>query len=55
MIFGPAYKGITLAAAVAIELARLGHNKPFAHDRKEPRTTARAGCSSAHRCVGGCW
>ena len=24
MLFGPAYKGITLAAAVAIELARLG-------------------------------
>eukprot|EP01137_Pigoraptor_chileana_P032050 Opistho-2@20825 len=31
MIFGPTYKGITLAAAVSMELARLGHNKPFAY------------------------
>ena len=30
MIFGPAYKGIPLAAAVAIELARRGVNVPFA-------------------------
>src|SRR5206468_7403637 len=29
MIFGPAYKGIALAAAVAIELARLGRNVPY--------------------------
>jgi len=35
MLFGPAYKGITLAAAVAIELARLGRNVPFAYNRKE--------------------
>src|SRR5438093_8713925 len=28
MLFGPAYKGITLAAAVAVELARLGRNVP---------------------------
>ena len=33
MLFGPAYKGIPLAAAVAIELARLGHNRPFAYNR----------------------
>ncbi len=37
MLFGPAYKGITLAAAVAIELARLGHNLPFAYNRKEAK------------------
>ena len=37
MLFGPAYKGITLAAAVAIELARLGHNRPFAYNRKEAK------------------
>ena len=30
MIFGPAYKGIPLGAAVAIELARLGKTVPFA-------------------------
>ena len=33
MLFGPAYKGITLAAAVAIELARLGRNVPYAYNR----------------------
>ena len=37
MLFGPAYKGITLAAAVAIELARLGRNVPFAYNRKEAK------------------
>jgi orotate phosphoribosyltransferase len=35
MLFGPAYKGITLAAATAVELARLGRNVPFAFNRKE--------------------
>jgi orotate phosphoribosyltransferase len=34
MVFGPAYKGIPLAAAVSIELARLGRNVPFAYNRK---------------------
>ena len=43
MIFGPAYKGITLAAAVAIELARLGHNKPFAYNRKEAKDHGEGG------------
>lgn len=37
MIFGPAYKGIPLGAAVAIELARLGRNVPFAYNRKEAK------------------
>ena len=37
MLFGPAYKGITLAAAVSVELARLGHNKPYAYNRKEAK------------------
>jgi orotate phosphoribosyltransferase len=35
MIFGPAYKGIPLGAALAVELARLGRNVPFAYNRKE--------------------
>src|SRR5688572_32451061 len=35
MLFGPAYKGIVLASAVAIELARLDRNVPFAYNRKE--------------------
>lgn len=29
MIFGPAYKGITLAAAVAMRMAELGYDLPF--------------------------
>jgi orotate phosphoribosyltransferase len=37
LIFGPAYKGITLAAAVAVELARRGRNVPFAYNRKETK------------------
>jgi orotate phosphoribosyltransferase len=43
MIFGPAYKGITLAAAVSMELARLGHNKPFAYNRKEAKDHGEGG------------
>jgi orotate phosphoribosyltransferase len=43
MLFGPAYKGITLAAAVAIELARLGHNLPFAYNRKEAKDHGEGG------------
>ncbi len=37
MLFGPAYKGIPLVAAVAIELARLGRNVPYAYNRKEAK------------------
>jgi orotate phosphoribosyltransferase len=37
MLFGPAYKGITLASAVAVELARRGRNVPFAYNRKEAK------------------
>jgi orotate phosphoribosyltransferase len=43
MIFGPAYKGITLAAAVAVELARQGHNRPFAYNRKEAKDHGEGG------------
>jgi orotate phosphoribosyltransferase len=43
MLFGPAYKGITLAAAVAIELARLGRNAPFAYNRKEAKDHGEGG------------
>lgn len=37
MLFGPAYKGIALAAALAVELARLGQARPFAYNRKEAK------------------
>ena len=43
MIFGPAYKGIPLAAAVSIELARLGRNLPFAYNRKEAKDHGEGG------------
>ena len=43
MIFGPAYKGIPLAAAVAVELARMGHNTPFAYNRKEAKDHGEGG------------
>jgi orotate phosphoribosyltransferase len=43
MLFGPAYKGISLAAAVAIELARLGRNVPFAYNRKEAKDHGEGG------------
>ena len=43
MIFGPAYKGIPLGAAVAIELARLGRSVPFAYNRKEAKDHGEGG------------
>ncbi|MEJ7932104.1 orotate phosphoribosyltransferase [Ramlibacter sp. AN1015] len=43
MLFGPAYKGIPLAAAVAIELARLGRNVPYAYNRKEAKEHGEGG------------
>jgi len=43
MIFGPAYKGIPLAAALAIELARLGRNVPYAYNRKEAKDHGEGG------------
>ena len=43
MLFGPAYKGIPLAAAVAVELARLGRNVPFAYNRKEAKDHGEGG------------
>jgi orotate phosphoribosyltransferase len=43
MIFGPAYKGIPLAAAVAIELARMGRNVPYAYNRKEAKDHGEGG------------
>jgi orotate phosphoribosyltransferase len=43
MVFGPAYKGIPLGAAVVIELARLGRNVPFAYNRKEAKDHGEGG------------
>jgi orotate phosphoribosyltransferase len=43
MLFGPAYKGITLAASAAIALARAGRNTPFAYNRKEAKDHGEGG------------
>jgi orotate phosphoribosyltransferase len=43
VVFGPAYKGITLAAATAIGLAGLGHNVPFCYNRKEVKDHGEGG------------
>lgn len=43
MVFGPAYKGIPLAATVAVELARMGRNVPFAYNRKEAKDHGEGG------------
>lgn len=43
MLFGPAYKGITLAAAIAIALAKNGRNVPYAYNRKEAKDHGEGG------------
>ena len=43
MLFGPAYKGITLATSIAIALAINGHNVPFAYNRKEAKDHGEGG------------
>jgi orotate phosphoribosyltransferase len=43
MLFGPAYKGITLAAGTAMALAQSGQNVPFSHDRKEAKDHGEGG------------
>ena len=43
MLYGPAYKGITLAASTAIALARSGRNTPFAYNRKEAKDHGEGG------------
>ncbi len=42
-IFGPAYKGITLAAGTAMAMANLGHNRPFCYNRKEAKDHGEGG------------
>ena len=43
MVFGPAYKGIPLGAALCVELARRGRNVPFAYNRKEAKDHGEGG------------
>lgn len=43
MLFGPAYKGIILAAATSMMLAEKGINVPFAYNRKEAKDHGEGG------------
>lgn len=43
MLYGPAYKGIPLAAGSAIALAELGRNVPFCFNRKEAKDHGEGG------------
>ncbi len=42
-LFGPAYKGIPLVAAIAVALARSGWNLPFSFNRKEAKDHGEGG------------
>ncbi len=42
-IFGPAYKGIPLAASIVVALAALGRNVPFTYNRKEAKDHGEGG------------
>ena len=53
MLFGPAYKGIPLAAATAIALAREhGRNVPWAFNRKEAKDHGEGGSMVGHKLEG---
>ena len=43
VLFGPAYKGITLVSGLSIALARRGVNKDFAYNRKEKKDHGEGG------------
>ncbi|MEO6228046.1 MAG: orotate phosphoribosyltransferase [Thermomonas sp.] len=44
LLFGPAYKGIPLATALACEYARRGRDLPLAFNRKEAKAHGEGGC-----------
>ena len=52
MLFGPAYKGITLAAAIAIAFAKNGRNVPYAYNRKEAKDHGEGGTTVGSPLVG---
>ena len=47
-LFGPAYKGIPLAVAVAMELGRRGIDVPFCFNRKETKVHGEGGTLVGH-------
>lgn len=52
MLFGPAYKGITLASATAVALAERGRNVPFAYNRKEAKDHGEGGMTVGAKLAG---
>ena len=52
MLFGPAYKGITLASATAVALAAEGRNTAFAYNRKEAKDHGEGGTIVGARLAG---
>ena len=49
VIFGPAYKGIPLAATTAIALGDSGVDKPYCYNRKEAKDHGEGGVLVGHR------
>jgi orotate phosphoribosyltransferase len=47
-LFGPAYKGIPLCVAVAMELSRRDHDVPFCFNRKEAKDHGEGGALVGH-------
>ena len=47
-LFGPAYKGIPLVVAVAMEFSRRGRNYPFCFNRKEAKDHGEGGTLVGH-------
>jgi orotate phosphoribosyltransferase len=45
VLFGPAYKGIPLAAGTAMALAELGRNVPYSYNRKEAKDHGEGGAT----------
>lgn len=45
MLFGPAYKGIPLVAAISVTLANSGRNVPFCFNRKEAKDHGEGGAT----------
>ncbi|MCA9063275.1 MAG: orotate phosphoribosyltransferase [Planctomycetaceae bacterium] len=48
-LFGPAYKGIPLAVAIAVELSRRGQDVPFCFNRKEAKDHGEGGTLVGHK------
>ena len=48
-LFGPAYKGIPLVVALAMELSRRGHDVPFCFNRKEAKDHGEGGVLVGHQ------